>query len=805
MTSEPADSGPAGASAKVGAGISAIYLMLSLLFFLPALLPGKQIFGTDYLSTAYFWEEFASARFAAGEIPSWLPTVYGGVPFFANPMDVYYPASVLFRLVGLPTHLHLALLFVVQYWIAGTGTYLLLRELGARTAPSALGGLAYMFTGYLISYVYAGHDGRAIVATLAPLFLFALHGGMRTGLLRWFALAGAVLGSAFLSFQIQSSYYLMLAGGLWCLYLLWALRGHRPARQLLRRLAGGAATLVLAFALAAVNFVPFAGYVESSPRAGSGGRGYDYAVSWSMPPEEIAGLAVPERSGTLEYYRGVNPFKLHTEYAGALVLLLCFMGGYVLKGVRGPWFFVALGAFALTLAFGGYTPLYRLYYAFLPGTAKFRAPSIAFFLVSLSLVVFAASALDRLMELRDRVLAASPEDPPSEADEELVRSAAILAVMGAVGVLAWAGWATFRAATSGPGPSTAGAGYALGMWRFSLFAVLTAAVLVLWLRGWVRTLVAVVVLALVTLADLWLVDRQFFHTVREPSEYFAPDEVAGYLRQQEGPFRVYVLSDLPQNNYFTLFGIQLVGGDHGNQLSAYNEFLGEGETSYTDFGNLEDPRYLALVNARYLVTTLDLDRDYLEPVFRGRTSGTQATVYENRRLLPRAFMVPTATSVLGWAGLQARMRQGSFAPDREVLLYGESRATELSDPGAAGDAEILQYDPARVVVRTRSPKGGHLVLTDNFYPGWQAAIDGEEASIQRAYHTFRAVAVPAGDHEVVFTFEPAPLRAGLVISFTTALLLLSGGVVWLLGRRLRPAPAGTLEATPDRSRQTSAP
>ncbi len=803
MTSERAGGGPAHPSLRVGAAISAVYLLLSLIFFLPALLPGRQIFGTDYLSTAYFWEEFASGRFAAGELPSWLPTVYGGVRFFANPMDVYYPVSVLFRLLGLPTHLHLALLFVVQYWIAGTGMYLLLRELGARSASSALGGLAYMFTGYLISYIYAGHDGRAIVATLAPLFFFALHGGMRTSRMRWFALAGAVLGSAFLSFQIQSSYYLMLAGGLWCVYLLWALGGYRPTRELARRLGGGAATLALAFALAAVNFVPFAGYVESSPRAGSGGRGYDYAVSWSMPPEETAGLAVPERSGILDSYRGVNPFKLHTEYAGALVLLLCFMGGYVLKGRRRPWFFVALGAFALTVAFGGYTPLYRLYYAALPGTAKFRAPSIAFFLVSLSLVVFASLALDRLMELRDRVVSASPEDPPSEAEEELVRSGAVLAVMGAVGVLAWAGWATFRAATSGPGPSTAGAGYALGTWRFSLFSVLTAATLVFWLRGKVRTLVAIAVLALVTLADLWLVDRQFFHTVSEPSEYFAPDEVADYLRRQEGPFRVYVLADLPQNNYYTLFGIELVGGDHGNQLAAYNEFLGEGETSYTDFGNLEDPRYLALVNARYVVTTLELDREYLEPVFRGRTSGAEATVYENLRVLPRAFMVPTATPVLGWAGLQARMRQRSFAPAEEVLLYGESAAGAPSDSASTGVAEIVGYDPARVVIRTQARDAGYLVLTDNYYPGWHAAIDGEEAPIQRAYHTFRAVAVPAGEHEVRFTFEPAPLRAGLVITITTALLLLGGGVGWLLGLRSRSVPVGTSETVPAESTESA--
>src|SRR5690625_3721408 len=230
-----------------GGWLAAGYFFLAVLFFLPARLPGVQSFGTDYLAVAYMWEEFVTQRFAAGELPTWLPDVYGGAPFFANPMDTYHPVTLLVRLAGMPTYMHLGWIFVVHFFLAGLGGYLLLRELGARRMPAYLAGLLYMFSGYLISFIYGGHDGRAMVATVAPLFLFALHRAIRTGQARWFVLGGVVLGSALLSFQIQSSYYMLLAGGLWGVFLLWHLDIPRRLRPLGGRLAGGVLTLLVGF------------------------------------------------------------------------------------------------------------------------------------------------------------------------------------------------------------------------------------------------------------------------------------------------------------------------------------------------------------------------------------------------------------------------------------------------------------------------------------------------------------------------------------------------------------------------------
>lgn len=770
------------------------YLALSILFFLPALVPGQQVFGTDYLAGSYFLEDFATERFYAGELPKWMPYLYGGVPFFANPMDIFYPLSVLLRLLRVPTHEHLGIIFTLQFFLAGTGTYLLLRELDVRRMPAHVVGLLYMFSGYLISYVYAGHDGRAIVATLSPLFLFALHRGIRRGAWRDFVLGGVVLGAALLSFQIQTAYYLLLAAALWSLFLLWHFEAWRPVPVLLRRIAGGGVTLFLGFAVASVNFLPFLGYVGASPRGGEG-RGYEYATSWSMPPEEVVGLAVPERIGLLDAYWGLNPFKLHTEYLGALAILLLLLGVYLLRRNRYGWFFLGLAAFTLTIAFGGHTPLYRLYYELLPGTARFRAPSTSFFLVVLSLSVFAGLAMDRLADVRARSSGSAGGKAAEEAGRSLRTMTYITA--GALGLVLV--WAMLVAATPPTAPSAGLPGaeaaraarralnheaYLLGIGRFGLFLLGSAAVLWLWVRDRLPVYGVASLLVGLVVTDLWIIDKKFFETAPGPSVYFAPDEIVSFLERQPKPFRTFVLFDLPQDNYMTLFGIELLGGEHGNQLQSYNEFLGAGERTYTDFHNMGRPAFLGLANVRYLVSGRDVSAPFLEPVFRGRTrNGQDAVVYENRTVLPRAFLVGQARRVTEPDGAIQAMQQPGFDPRAEVLLYEDPPLSPSTGEGSPGTATIRQYEPDEVVVDVSASRDAYLLLTDNFYPGWTAEIDGDPVPLLRADHTFRAVPVSAGEHRVTFRFEPRSLAIGFRVYLIIWTLLAAYGAVLLVQAR----------------------
>ena len=163
----------------VGAA-AAIYFGLALLYFFPAFLPGRHIYGTDYLAGGYFFHEFISQRFAAGARAR---VGAGGV---RRPAAVRQPGKHLLPLplsgrrrcspwTGIwPT------LFVIQFGLGGLGAYLLARELGARRWVAFVAGLAFEFTGLTMSWVLAGHEGRIIVATFAPLAFYFVHAGVRT-------------------------------------------------------------------------------------------------------------------------------------------------------------------------------------------------------------------------------------------------------------------------------------------------------------------------------------------------------------------------------------------------------------------------------------------------------------------------------------------------------------------------------------------------------------------------------------------------------------------------------------------------
>jgi hypothetical protein len=152
-------------------------------------------------------------------------------------------------------------------------------------------------------------------------------------------------------------------------------------------------------------------------------------------------------------------------------------------------------------------------------------------------------------------------------------------------------------------------------------------------------------------------------------------------------------------------------------------------------------------------------------------------VYENKSALPRAFFVDRALAVTSHADAVAALREASFDARREVVIEGDAGLSANAAPPSAGTpattnaASIIEDQRNRVVIETANTTDAWLVLSDNFYPGWQAAIDGNPTEIFQANVTMRAAKVPAGRHVVSFVFAPRVFRASLVISLVAAALL----------------------------------
>jgi hypothetical protein len=167
--------------------------------------------------------------------------------------------------------------------------------------------------------------------------------------------------------------------------------------------------------------------------------------------------------------------------------------------------------------------------------------------------------------------------------------------------------------------------------------------------------------------------------------------------------------------------------------------------------------------------------------FEGLQDLPSYSVYENRDVLPRAFVVPEAAPLPDRPRVLEALKANDFR--RRVLLEGldpvpSSRATS----GGFRPAEIREYLPNRVTVAPDGGPPGYLVLTDVWFPGWTCEVDGRPARLFRANFLFRAVSLPAGAREVVFTFSPASYRLGKVIS-AVALAAVTVLCLAILGRR----------------------
>jgi hypothetical protein len=161
-------------------------------------------------------------------------------------------------------------------------------------------------------------------------------------------------------------------------------------------------------------------------------------------------------------------------------------------------------------------------------------------------------------------------------------------------------------------------------------------------------------------------------------------------------------------------------------------------------------------------------------------------IYRNREVLPRAFAVHRARLVPDDEAALALLRDPAFDPAREVLL-ASGRELAGPEPGAAPEVDILAYGPEEVLIQARLAAPGYLLLTDSDYPGWNAQVDGNEAAIERADISFRAVYLEAGQHLVTLRYRPASVRLGLAVSGAAAgAWLLALALALLLARR--PAP-----------------
>jgi hypothetical protein len=747
----------------------ALLALIVAVFFWPLLVGGQWIprGGGDLVSFLWPVYRFAARSLRVGVVPLWNPYLYSGAPFVAdNQSGVFYPINLLvFALLGEPSYGAMEALVVFHVWLAGANMFALARGLGLRRLAALVGGIAFALSDLFVTHV--GNLNLSATAAWLPLLLLLTHRAATRGRAGRAAAAGAVLAVAALAGHGQMLLFLALVLVLYLLYRLVA-DWRRGWRRALRTLGSAALVVAVGVGGAALMLLPA---WEMAGHTGRGHLPYDEATRFSLPPRALVGLLAPGFYG-----RGPAGFwglwdRVEVGYAGVATLVLAVVGAAcglrfafcafrpspshddVEPGDRFPIpFFAFLVPLAFVLAMGRYTPLYRLLYRYVPAFDQVRVPARLILLADLGLAALAAYGFDRLQRSALRMLV--PQSVSAVA--RWVGSSAL----AAGGILLAVGLPQARVVPPPDRVPQAVAGVVIGAALSGL-----SGLLVLLARRWRW---ATWLLLLLLAGDLVGLGSTLEAEPNDPTLGFRHEDVVQFLRRDPDLFRIEAAAGAWQPDAALVHGLYDAGGIYNPLgLAPYQAYLWAVGERGAPLHNLLGVKYvLADKGEPPGDPSASLGTGQrLVPVY---TANPQIDVYLNTAALPRAFLVFRSQVVPDHAAAWEAIHAPGFDPTQSVVLeQGEPLARDPGDEGY--EISFLRYGLNEVELAVRAPArtGGVLVLSDVYYPGWRAEVDGVPAEVLRADYVFRAVIVPPGEHRVRMIFAPWTWHVGLAVSTVT--------------------------------------
>jgi len=473
---------------------------------------------------------------------------------------------------------------------------------------------------------------------------------------------------------------------------------------------------------------------------------------------------------------------------------------------------IGLSIFYLMLFNISPIPIYWLLYKFLPFFNKFRAPVVILIIVQMNVAILAGLGLQKLID----TLKETGKD--EERKNSLLKDFRIV-VYVIMGLMILAVPSLFYIFIQESSKPVSVEMFVTGWFLVTIFIVIGFGCFRMSLQNHPKPTWLMVGVVFLTMVDLWYVDYKLNNP--QPAEareaYLQSDITTDYLQADETTFRIYPIGPLFNDNRWAVHGIQSIGGYHPAKPRAYQDLMDASRLN-SDFivkylQETDEPFKLTkerqmglwlldLLNVKYILSPVELNisnfspcYDYQGPLY----------LYENKTCLPRAYLVgqydvqtdPVATLTRLCSGLDENGE--GFDPHRRVLLNeaplftprrGQNYFADpfyfTPKPDSSASAQIQRYDFHHIAIETKSQFPQMLVLSDNYYPepaGWQAYIDNQPVKTYRANYCFRAVAVPAGHHQVEFRFHSRAFTLGL---WTSLVALVVGITLLFVERRRSP-------------------
>jgi len=753
-----------------------IFATLVALFYWRILTPDladRQSFPPGDFS-AQFWAftTFEARELSAGRLPLWNPYTFAGVPFWADVQSaVFYPPSLLTLLLSAPWGFSLFALEVeaiAHFWLAATFMYLFIREITQNRAAAVIGALTFTFSGYLTGYPSQQLAVLEVDVWLPLILLFIYKASRRVSQsansspLPMLLLAGVAWGIALLAGHPQS--YLIVAYiASACFFFLWLSSGVRGQQsrftfyglRFLKSLPYWLIFILTGLGVAAIQLLPAIQYTLLSVRA----EGTYDKMSGGFPITDLVQLLLP---GQVSFY---SPL-----YLGVVGLILAVWVVFA-RPNRHTTFWAIVAFIALLIALGGNTFLYSPLYLFTPGFSIFRgqerwAFAFAFSVSTLAGYGFNALLIQSTEGTKNLLPAPHPSAPRSllRLTQLLFFFALLLTFLFFYGVNA-TGWNDLFSNLLGASTLlTILLSLTWLLWKFAdrlhpvLFTTFTAALICfnLFTVNWQTNLYPQL--------PEWHTQLPNVVVAIKKDAAKGPDE----------PYRVYNEFRL-YDNYGIPFEIEDLWGASPLRPQRYDEFLAP---------PMPIERAWEVLNVKYVITWRE--ELYVPSTIIYQEPAQDGTTYVHRLddVGPRAWLV-TQTETADDKTILEKIADPNFDRWTTVLLEpGTTWQSSVDEPLHPSSFTLhpSRLAPGHLAYQITTSTPALLILSETYYPGWQATIDGQPASIFRADYVLRAVPVPAGEHTVELIFRPLTFTIGAIVS---ALTLLTVVILLIIYRRKR--------------------
>lgn len=809
------------------------FILVGLVYFYVPTTEGLVLTGHDHTGGSGSGAELQEYFERTGERTRWTNSQFGGMPTYQ--MSPSYGSTDTLKAIehvyqlGLPT-------YVMYVFVMLLGFYILLRAFNFKVWMATLGAVLWAFSSYYFIIIAAGHIWKFMALSFIPPTIAGLVLCYRGKYLAGGVTTAFFVALQILSNHIQMSYYFLSVMFLMALaYLIQAVRQHQLAHWF-KATAVLVVAGILGVCINLSNLYHTYQYSKESMRSKSelthkdikdpsnqtsSGLERDYITQWSYGIGETWTLLVPNTKGgasmpltqsktamekadpqfmpiyqSLGQYWGDQPGTSGPVYVGAFVLTLFVLGLFIVKGPM-KWCLLAATILSVLLSWGknfmGFTDFFLDY---VPMYDKFRTVASILVVAEFTIPLLAMLALKELFD--------KPEELPQRMKTVYLSAAltgGVALLFALMPDLFFGNYISMMEQSMFQQAAQAGyipqdmvmpilnnleemrrAVFVADAWRSVIIVAIGLLLLVAFYLKKMNATVVTAGLIVLCLTDMWQVNKRYLNdamfteplqnmkeTVKTPADDFI-------LQDKSLDYRVLNLASNTFNESNTSFFHKSIGGYHPAKLRRYQEVIEEhivpemstfGATVAQCGGRLDSINgdslfpVLNMLNVKYAI--LPLQDGKTAPVLNPHANGNGWFVcnvkYVNNA--DEEIMALHNTPLKKVAVVDKKFQD---------ILGSETSVAET----AAGVVQITQYDANKLTYEVNSPKGGVVVFSENYYPGWTATIDGNPVEIARANYILRAIKVPAGKHTVVFSFDPVSVHVTEGIAYGALILLLLG-------------------------------